>query len=82
MKQNDIAMLIVIAAVSGVISFFVSTKVFVSPNNRQQAVEVVDPIDASFNNPDKKYFNDASLNPTQQSKLGGDGNQNPFSGGQ
>jgi len=48
MKQKDIALIILIAGVSAVASFFISNKLFVTPSNRQQQVEVVDPINASF----------------------------------
>jgi hypothetical protein len=80
MKQKDIAVIIVIVFVSGVASFFISNKLFVTPSNRQQQVEVVDPINASFQQPDKKYFNSSSIDPTQSSKLGTGSNQNPFNG--
>lgn len=81
MKQKDIALIIVIAAISAVVSFFVSSKLFVTPSNRQQQVEVVDPITATFQTPDSKYFNSNSIDPTQQAQTAADGNQNPFSGG-
>jgi hypothetical protein len=80
-KQKDIALIIVIAAISAVVSFVVSNKLFVTPNNRQQQVEVVDAINPSFQTPDKKYFNNNSIDPTQNSQLGTSNNQDPFSGG-
>jgi hypothetical protein len=80
MKQKDVALIIVIAFVSAVISFAVSNKLFVTPSNRAQQVEVVDPIQASFQNPDKKYFNSSSIDPTQTSAIGSGSNDNPFNG--
>jgi hypothetical protein len=80
MKQKDVALIIVIAFVSAVVSFVVSNKLFVTPSNRQQQVEVVDPITASFQTPDSKYFNTSSIDPTQSSNVTSDNNQNPFSG--
>lgn len=80
MKQKDIALIIVIAFVSAIASFFISNKLFVTPANRQQQVEVVDPINAQFQQPDNKYFNSKSIDPTQSSQLGADNNQNPFNG--
>ncbi len=80
MKQKDIALIIIIAALSGIVSFFVSNKVFVTPTNRQQKVEVVDRIDASFTTPDKKYFNSSSIDAAPNTQLGSDANQNPFNG--
>lgn len=81
MKQKDIALIIVIAFVSAVISFFVSSRLFVTPSNRAQQVEVVDPITASFSTPDKKYFNSNSIDPAPSPSIGDGSNQNPFKGG-
>jgi len=78
-KQKDIALIVSIAAVSAVVSFLVSNKIFVTPSNRAQEVQVVDPITDDFPMPDKKYFNSSSINPAQDSQ-GTDSNENPFSG--
>jgi hypothetical protein len=80
MKQKDVALIIVIAFVSGIVSFFVSNKLFVTPANRQQQVETVDAITPTFQSPDSKYFNSNSIDPTQNSQIGADNNQNPFNG--
>lgn len=80
MKQKDIVLIIGIAGISAIASFVVSNKIFVTPSNRQQQVEVVDPITASFQTPDKKYFNANSIDPTQNLSVGTGTNQNPFSG--
>lgn len=80
MKQKDIAVVIIIAFVSAIVSFIASSKLFVTPSNRQQKAEVVDAIDASFQTPSKKYFNSNSIDPARPSGVGGDTNQNPFSG--
>lgn len=78
MKQKDIALIIVVAFLSAIISFILSGKLFVTPANRQQPVEVVDKISTQFQLPDSRYFNANSINPTVQSQLGTDTNQNPF----
>jgi hypothetical protein len=80
MKQNDIALIIVIAFISAVISFFVSNKIFVTPANREQKVQVVDKINSQFQIPSSKYFNSNSIDPTQSSQIGTGNNQNPFNG--
>jgi hypothetical protein len=80
MKQKDITLIVVIAVVSAVASFIISNKLFVTPSNRQQQVEVVDRIQSSFSTPSKKYFNSSSIDPTQNTSIGGDTNQNPFNG--
>lgn len=78
MKQKDIALIIVIVAFSAVISFFVSGKIFVTPSNRQQAVQTVDVIDSSFQTPSSKYFNKDSIDPAQLVQVSANNNQNPF----
>lgn len=80
MKQKDVALILVIVFVSAVVSFFVSSTIFGSPANRQQQAEVVDPITADFPNPDSRYFNSNSIDPTQLIQIGNNNNTNPFSG--
>ena len=81
MKQKDIALILVIAVVSGVISFLVSGKIFVTPQNRSQKVEVVDKLSTDFQPPSNKYFNDQSVDPSQTVEVGENNNQSPFDGG-
>jgi hypothetical protein len=78
MKQKDIATLIVIAFFSAIASFILSGKIFVTPANRQQKVEVVDVIDSNFQTPSSKYFNTNSIDPAQLVQIGDNNNQNPF----
>lgn len=77
MKQKDIAVIIIVVFVSGVISFFVSGKVFVA-SGRQQKVVTVDKISSDFAQPDSKYFNNNSIDPTQLIHIGTGSNPNPF----
>lgn len=78
MKQKDIALIVVIVFISGVISVFVSKTVFTSPKNRQQQVEVVPPITADFPTPDSHYFNSTAFDPTKAISIGQNANPNPF----
>lgn len=81
MKQKDIALIIVIIFVSGVISFLISSKFFGSSGNHTQEAETVDTITAQFLLPDPRYFNEQANNPTQLIQIGGgQSNQQPFSG--
>ena len=80
MKQKDYAVIFVVAIVSAVISFVVSNKLFVTSSNRQQQYEVVDAINPDFQDPNPKYFNPSSINPTPNTQLGTTNNQNPFNG--
>ncbi len=78
MKQKDVTLIVIIAFLSAIVSFILSGKIFVTPANRQQPVEVVDNISTQFKLPDSRYFNTNSINPTVTSQLGTDTNQNPF----
>ena len=79
MKQKDIALIIVIVFISGVISWFVSKALFGSTIGNQKA-EVVQKIDTTFPTPDTKYFNSHSNDPTQLIQLSPNNNNNPFNG--
>lgn len=78
MKQKDIALLILVVAASAIISYFVANKLFPPPQNRQQEVDVVQPITSDFPSPDKRYFNPQAFDPTQTITIGQNANPNPF----
>ena len=80
MKQKDIALIIIIVAISGVVSFLASRWIFAKPADRQQKAEVVDVITSDFPLPDSKYFNNNSIDPTQLIQIGDSTNPNPFGG--
>jgi hypothetical protein len=80
MKQKDVALIIVVAAISGVLSFVVSHFVFSSPSNRTQTAEVVDAINNQFTTPSSKYFNANSIDPAQAVTVGNSNNTDPFNG--
>lgn len=77
MKQQDLGIIVAVAFLSAIVSFLLSNKLFVTPENRQQKVEVVDTIVSDFDQPSTRYFNETSINPTQISQLDST-NQTPF----
>ena len=79
MKDRDIFIIIVVVFVSAIISLFVSKAIFASPKNRQQPVEVVQPLTADFPQPDKTYFNSSAFDPTKPISIGPNDNTDPFS---
>lgn len=79
MRQKDIALIIVVVFVSVLISLFASKAIFASPKNRQQQVEVVQPISAQISKPDSHYFNSQALDPAQSITTGPNANPDPFS---
>lgn len=80
MKQKDIALIIVIAAISAAISFASSHFLFATSHDRQQNVAAVDPITTDFTTPDTKFFNNQSIDPSELIEVGSGNNTNPFSG--
>lgn len=82
MKQKDIAMIIIVVFISGVLSFVVSDMLFGKPAERQQKAEVVDVITSDFSLPSEKYFNQNSIDPTQLIQIGDTNNPNPFGNSQ
>jgi hypothetical protein len=79
MKQKDIALIAIVVIISAVLSYFLSNALFAPPKNRQQEVEVVQPITADFPKPDSRYFNDKAFDPTQLITIGQNANPDPFS---
>jgi hypothetical protein len=82
MKQKDLALIIFIAGVAAIASFFISKAIFASAGNRSQKAEVVDAITTEFVKPSDKYFNANSIDPTQVIQIGDNSNSNPFAAGQ
>jgi hypothetical protein len=80
-KQQDIAIIIIIVFVSGVMSFFISNK-FISPPAHDLTAPKVQPITADFAGLDKRFFNEKSINPTQIIRVEVNKNQNPIKGQQ
>jgi hypothetical protein len=80
-KQKDIALIIVIVFVSGVLSFVVSNK-FISPPKHDLKAAKVEPINAEFHTPDSgdPYFNERSVNPTQLIRVQDNSNKTPLNG--
>lgn len=81
MKQKDIALILVLVFISGVISFVISGWIFARPADREQKAEIVDVVRSEFIPPNTKYFNNKAVNPTQLIKIGDSNNPNPFTGG-
>ena len=77
-KQNDIALIILITSIALVASWFVAGSIINSPDNRSQEVEIIRPISADFTIPPESVFNDNAINPTELIRLTGNNTQKPF----
>jgi hypothetical protein len=80
MKAKDFGVIALVAIISGVVSILLSGVLFATPEDRKQKVEVVEPISTTFERPDSRYFNNKSVNPSQNIDIGNDPNSNPFIG--
>jgi hypothetical protein len=78
MKRKDLALILVIVFISAIVSLLVSNRIFTSPTNRQQKVEVVRPITSAFPAPDGHYFNAGANDPTKLITIGQNSNTDPF----
>jgi hypothetical protein len=78
MKQKDIALIIVLVIISGILALVLSRLFFARPSDRKQTAEVVDVITSDFPAPPNKYFNSNSVDPTQLIQIGEGTNPNPF----
>lgn len=79
MKQKDIAVIVIIVVMSGVISMVASNALFKGKKDEFQAV-VVQPITTDFPEPDNRYFNSNAFDPTKVITIQKNDNTDPFSG--
>jgi len=71
MKKTDIAMIILIASVSVLISFFVAKSIFGDVYTGTAKVKTIDKIDSSIVEPDTDVFNKNAINPAVQVQING-----------
>lgn len=70
MKNNDIATLIVIAAMSMLVAYFIADAIIGKPSNESVKVKTTTPISADIVEPDSKIFNKDAINPTVEVVIG------------
>lgn len=79
MKQSDIAMVILVASLTLLVSFVIGGRLINSPNVRTTEVERVVSISADFPVPDTTtIFNEDAINPTQLIQIGNSNTEQPF----
>lgn len=64
MKRTDLAMIVLIAAVSVGIAYFVANSIFGGMSDQGAKVKTVDPITSTIEAPDKIIFNENAINPS------------------
>lgn len=69
MKKTDIAMIILIATVSVMVSFFVVRGIFSKTGGEEVKVKTIQPISSEVQEPDTKVFNSNSINPSVEVQI-------------
>lgn len=78
MKKTEIALLILVVAIVGAVVYFIMDPLLGSDKNLSAEVTVVEPITSNVEQPDKKVFNSAAINPGIPVPIGNSSNQQPF----
>ncbi len=78
MKQKDLIAVITSVFVAAIFSFVICSQFIASDGGSNQKAEVVQPISAEFNLPDKKIFNTEAINPTKLIEIAPNTNNLPF----
>ena len=69
MKKADIAMIILIASVSVLVSYFVAKSIFGDNYSSSVKVKTIDKIDSSIVQPSSDIFNKNAINPAVQVQI-------------
>ncbi len=70
MKKSDIFTIILIASVSVLISFFITSSIFEGIAKEESTVRSIEKIDSVIEEPDPEVFNSSSINPTVEVHIG------------
>ncbi|MDB5168444.1 MAG: exported protein of unknown function [Candidatus Saccharibacteria bacterium] len=75
MKKTDIAMIILIASVSILVSYFIAKAVIGDVKEQTAKVKIAEKITAEVSDPDPQVFNSNAINPTVEVIIGDDSAQ-------
>jgi len=73
MKKADIAMIILIASVSVLVSYFVAKSFFGDVYSGSAKVKTIEKIDSKIDEPSTDIFNSNAINPAVQVQINGTG---------
>ncbi len=73
MKKTDIAMIVLIASLSIIISFFVTKSILGDGEQKAEAVKTITPITTTVAEPNPAIFNDKAINPAVEVQVGRSG---------
>lgn len=78
MKKNEIALLVLIVAISIGIAYAVGQSIFGKATTKPVEVETVTTISSEIEQPSETIFNENAINPTVPVRIGDPSNQQPF----
>lgn len=81
MKKADVAMIILIASVSVLVSYFVARSVFGDVYSGSAKVKTIDAIEPTIVEPSSDIFNDNAINPAVQVQINGTESQSDDNSG-
>ncbi len=71
MKKTDIAMIILIASIGVLVSFFVARGILGNDSSEPQKVQKVDKITSEITEPEDRIFNSNAINPSVEVEIDG-----------
>ncbi len=78
MKKNDLFVILAVAIFAGIFSMVASNLIFTPKSVKILKAYKIDEISSEFKQPDKRYFNSESVNPTKNIQIGDGNNDKPF----
>ena len=73
MKKTDIAMIVLIAGISVVASYFAMNAWLGDPSEKKAEVKTMEVVSSEFVQPNNEIFNKSAINPTVEIVIGEDG---------
>ena len=71
MKRSEIAMIVLVAGFSIIITYFIANAVIGQPSKQSQSITTYAPIARTVKEPDSSIFNSNAINPTVEVEIGG-----------
>lgn len=79
MKKQDIAIIILIVAISALAAYLIGRAIVGDPQQQAVQVPTVEAVSTNVEEPDNRVFNDNAINPTVEINIGDSSNRQPFS---
>lgn len=70
MKNTDIALVVLISAISILVSYWVGSVIMGNPNERTETTNYLESISGELRSPDQETFNPTMINPTEEIIIG------------